>query len=383
VDITFVENTIQNSTTHDIFVDQQGPINVSIHEQQHDYLYSTTGHVLTWTLSNPSNIEYTIYHNSEPVPGHVNKSLTSGPYVIILSIDNQPIGTHNYTLKSNDSAGGYTFYSILVPVINQFSIDLSPVDISIEVGATNSMLVWKITALDISVPVYIIYDDGIVYETGAWLPGLPLTIGLQDLPIGIHNITLVAFDGYGGKVQDTVFVTVIGGTTFNWYEQPWIWSVIGATSTVAFGFIKLVADKSRKRKKASKEFKVLDWKVLEKLGVARAEDAAVILDLVEREPNSSLTRMRALVENVIEHLYVQAFPKAKDVDKIDLGHKIYDLNQQGIIPAAMHVQLNSLRFIGNLGTHTSEATTKDASATLPMLVNFLEWFIKFEKDIKK
>nr|MDO8085004.1 DUF4145 domain-containing protein [Candidatus Sigynarchaeum springense] len=178
-------------------------------------------------------------------------------------------------------------------------------------------------------------------------------------------------------------MTVIGGTTFNWYEQPWIWSVIGATSTVAFGFIKLVADKSRKRKKASKEFKVLDWKVLEKLGVARAEDAAVILDLVEREPNSSLTRMRALVENVIEHLYVQAFPKAKDVDKIDLGHKIYDLNQQGIIPAAMHVQLNSLRFIGNLGTHTSEATTKDASATLPMLVNFLEWFIKFEKDIKK
>nr|MDO8085002.1 DUF4145 domain-containing protein [Candidatus Sigynarchaeum springense] len=344
------------------------------------YTHGISGNNISWIVTdNGINItSYTIVRNGTVVGSGTWINGTS----VSIAIDGLAIGQYNYTIIADDGLGGMVQDTVLVVVTNAVPHITSSGDITYTYGTTGDSVSWTISDASIgTTPTYVVYLDGEPRQSGPWTSGLPIIANIDSISVGVHNLTIVVLDDLGGRVQDTVIVTVTSSAPpgGNWWEQPWVWSVVGATATVTFGIIKLVNDKSRKRKKAGKEFKVLDWKVLEKLGVAKAEDAAVILDLVEREPNSSLNRMRTLIESVVNYLYMQTFPKTKDLSHISLGDRIHDLNEKGIFPAAIYVHLNSLRFIGNLGVHTKEATTKDAASTLPMLVNFLEWFIEFEK----
>jgi len=378
---------INGSTLYDNFPLIINRMTTNTHVNSLNYSYGTTGNQISWQLVDDTTYQpkYTIYRNSSLVTGHINQPWQSS-VPIQLAVDGLYLGTYNFTMVSNDGLGCVVCGTVIVRVTNTpLSIEDAPTDISFTTGSTGHSVSWTFSDPDVNGPTYVVYLDGAVHTSGTWISDLPVIVNIDSIPVGVHNITIVARDGLGGCVQETVFVTVTSSAPQggNWWEQPWVWSIIGAVATVTFGLIKLLSDKSKKRKKASKEFKVLDWKRLETIGVAKQEDASIILDLIEREPNSSLNRMRTLMERVIEHLYLQSFPNTRDFARIPLGDRIYRLHAEGIIPTTMQVQLNSIRHITNLGTHGNEATTKDAASTLPMLVNFLEWFIKFEKDIKK
>ncbi len=85
-------------------------------------------------------------------------------------------------------------------------------DCEIEEGDISQRLQW--TADDEHPDSFQIFKNGVLLWTVNWYgPGSSTTpypsYGLRDLEVGVHNITVVVYDGAGNSVSDTVFVTVI------------------------------------------------------------------------------------------------------------------------------------------------------------------------------
>ena len=83
-----------------------------------------------------------------------------------------------------------------------------PIDMQFSLESTENDLEWTISDLTIQDPSYTIYIDGILNNSGSWVPGTPIIINLDDLPAGFYNVTILANDGLGGNVSDYVRVTV-------------------------------------------------------------------------------------------------------------------------------------------------------------------------------
>jgi parallel beta-helix repeat protein len=88
-------------------------------------------------------------------------------------------------------------------------------DREIEEGDISQRLQWN--ADDEHPDSFQIFEDDVLLWTVNWYgPGSSHTPypthGLRDLDVGVHNITVVVFDGAGNSASDTVFVTVIPST---------------------------------------------------------------------------------------------------------------------------------------------------------------------------
>ena len=92
---------------------------------------------------------------------------------------------------------------IFTPSINH------PSDITYSLGSTGNSISWTITATNTGTTGYTIYRNGTSIATGSWTSGIPVTITFYGLAAGIYNYTIVASNGLGGLVQDTVIVTVM------------------------------------------------------------------------------------------------------------------------------------------------------------------------------
>ncbi len=83
-----------------------------------------------------------------------------------------------------------------------------PIDKDFIVGSLGNTLEWTINDMNVQDPTYSIYLDGAQIDSGSLIPGNPITINLDGLPMGIYNLTIMALDGLGENVSDSVKVTV-------------------------------------------------------------------------------------------------------------------------------------------------------------------------------
>jgi hypothetical protein len=84
-----------------------------------------------------------------------------------------------------------------------------PADISYNLGMTGNQISWTITDASTGTRSYTIYRDGSSIASGSWTSGTPVTKNVDGLAAGSYNYTIVAADGLGGSVQDTVIVNVL------------------------------------------------------------------------------------------------------------------------------------------------------------------------------
>lgn len=85
----------------------------------------------------------------------------------------------------------------------------SPTDIMYDIYQTGFTISWRITDPDAVDPVYTIYRDGLQIENSEWVSGTLIPISVDGLGVGIYNFSIIATDGYGGRIQDDVKVTVV------------------------------------------------------------------------------------------------------------------------------------------------------------------------------
>ena len=83
-----------------------------------------------------------------------------------------------------------------------------PVDFSYEYSTAGHIISWIITDFSTIVRSYNIYCNETFITNGSWNSSIPVSLNVDGLPVGSYNFTIVATDGLGGSVQDSVTVTV-------------------------------------------------------------------------------------------------------------------------------------------------------------------------------
>jgi len=105
------------------------------------------------------------------------------------------------------------------------------------------------------------------------------------------------------------------------------------------------------------------------------------IDISERDPEMSLTRMRKLLECVIVEVYERRLgSKAK---KPELVNMIHDLEREGILPSKEAAYAHAVRGLGNVGAHAhvrrrgrARITQQDVEHVLGSLLPVLEWYFE-------
>jgi parallel beta-helix repeat protein len=81
----------------------------------------------------------------------------------------------------------------------------SPEDEVIESGSLGNEITWD--TFDLTPSHYEVYEDGLLDSTESWDSGF-VTVNIDGLEVGNHDITLVLYDSTENIVNDTVFVLV-------------------------------------------------------------------------------------------------------------------------------------------------------------------------------
>jgi hypothetical protein len=117
--------------------------------------------------------------------------------------------TWTFTAGENDFA--------LVAWDVHFSVS-HPNDFTYAASTTGHSFTWVVSCAITPTGSYIIYRDGVAFTSGTWTSDQDIVISVDNLALGAHAFTLVATDGYGGQVTDTIDVAVIAPT-------PELWSI--------------------------------------------------------------------------------------------------------------------------------------------------------------
>ncbi|MHA1224301.1 MAG: right-handed parallel beta-helix repeat-containing protein [Candidatus Heimdallarchaeaceae archaeon] len=205
--------------------------------------------ILNNTFQN--NINYTIYLSSSVT----NSSLYNNSfYLSNLNGTSQAYdsGINNVWYNSTELIGnlwsdwnGTGSYSIdgtalsldLYPIDYQLQLIETPEDYSFLENTSGYNLIW--VAMDNNPDFYKIYRNDTEIQTGTWSSGIPISLSIDGLSVGVYNYTILLNDTLGNTIKDTVWVTVtenfppylisntedfsyVEGTTghvINWYTE--------------------------------------------------------------------------------------------------------------------------------------------------------------------
>jgi len=163
----------------------------------------SSGHSISWTVSdtNPSN--YTIYQNNNPIQ---NGNWNTGS--INIDVDSLLLGTYNFTLVISDSSGNTVFDEVLFNVVDTTSPEVSgPATYVYDEGQTGNQITWTVS--DAHIAKYEVTSDTTigVPET-AWVTNDSVVLNIDGLSIGEYDITIIVTDSEGNFATHTVTLTV-------------------------------------------------------------------------------------------------------------------------------------------------------------------------------
>jgi hypothetical protein len=116
----------------------------------------------------------------------------------------------------------------------------------------------------------------------------------------------------------------------------------------------------------------IDWASLEKLHIAAIDEAGIIVDLLQTDPGTLLTKIRVILEKCVLYLYQRRYSHATSARLYDM---IQRLDRDHIFPPMISIYLTTLRTSGNMSAHTGGGAKEDIEALLPLFVRVLEWFL--------
>lgn len=166
------------------------------------YEAGTSGHEITWTISNFTPTSYDIYRNG----GLLEYGPWSGENQLAVEIDNLSPGTYNYTAVVHGSLQVTVSDTVFVTVEDTTCPTMGhPLDISYEYGSIDHSIIWTVS--DIYPDEYTIYENGTVIMEDTWSSG-SIILDIDGLSIARYNFTIVATDSSNNEAKDTVMVTV-------------------------------------------------------------------------------------------------------------------------------------------------------------------------------
>jgi hypothetical protein len=195
------------------------------------YTYGQTGYSISWTVTGYSgSSSLQVLRNGTQV---LAGGWTSG-IPIMVSVDGLSPGIYNYTIIASDGYGKQVIDMVIVTVNSPSMTITHPADITYTYGQTGNSISWTVTGYDGS-SSYQILRNGTSIFSGSWTSGSPITRSVDGLNPGSYNYTIIASDGHGKQVSDTVIVNVdappmsindLDYVSFEMYETgyviPWV-----------------------------------------------------------------------------------------------------------------------------------------------------------------
>jgi hypothetical protein len=196
-----------------------------------NFTVGTDNQYITWVISDPNYVsaDYNVFKD-----GQLNRTgvWVSGQEIII-SVNGLGIGTYNWTIIGTDGFGGESRDEVWVTVTNTLPTINHPTNLSYVVNSTGYSIDWVINDPNVNSPLYSLYRNGTFITTNSWNPGQTITIAVNGMTIGIYNYSIIAVDGYGASISDTVWVTVtnVNPIISSPSDQSW---VIGTTGHMLY-----------------------------------------------------------------------------------------------------------------------------------------------------
>nr|MDO8109027.1 hypothetical protein [Candidatus Sigynarchaeota archaeon] len=171
------------------------------------YEFQTTGHMLSWFVMDAtiSVTAFTILRNS----AIIRTGSWTSDIGIVENIDGLSIGMYEFTFIAEDGLGTAMKHRVNVTVVNMQPCINSPADLIFIHNTLAHVIPWNITDFSTGGTSYTVYRNGTSSALSSWISSSLINVNVDDLPLGIHNITIVASDGLGGTLQDIVIVTVL------------------------------------------------------------------------------------------------------------------------------------------------------------------------------
>lgn len=181
-----------------------------------------TGAEIRWAVADDSvlNPTFSIYEDGAQVR---LGSWISGQY-IAHNVDSLPEGRHNITLSIQDGLGLSASDVVFVNVLNTVPTIIRPADFTGFAGNNTYNSTWIIFDDVVGITSYRIYVNNTYLTRGTWRSGIPIVLTFTNWSVGVYNVSLVAEDGYGQVIRDSLIITIVpeeGGIDL------WFWGMIG------------------------------------------------------------------------------------------------------------------------------------------------------------
>jgi hypothetical protein len=195
-----------------------------------DYEEGTTGNSITWHPSDSNPYWFNVTRNGAVI----DEGAWSGSDITV-DIDGLSYGTYTYICSVYDLHGLSSSDTVILSVTdNVLPVVSEPINLEIEEGSTGNNIVWD--ASDNNPGTYIVYKDGILYETDTWTSSSSIIVYVDGLSAGEYNFTIVVSDIAGNLAKDSVILTVT--PTVPEFNQSIFFAIISITVVFVFYYIK-------------------------------------------------------------------------------------------------------------------------------------------------
>ena len=169
-----------------------------------DIIYEAgdTGHQIVWTITNFTPYVYELIRNGSILISAVWSTGDS----LVVSVDNLPPMSYNYTLVVHDSENFVIGDTVIVTVVDTTAPEVDhPEDVEYEARTTGHTIRW--TASDLYPESFQIFKNNSLLHSGYWTD--TITISVDGLFPGIYNYTIVLFDESENQNTDSVQIAVV------------------------------------------------------------------------------------------------------------------------------------------------------------------------------
>jgi microcystin-dependent protein len=169
------------------------------------YQEGQPGNFITWNITDANVLgqNYSIFRNSVNV---LNGTWTPG-VAFNISVNELAGGSYTYLIIAPDGLGGQATDQVIINV-NANPVITHSGDISYQIGQKGYVITWNVTDANVLGQNYSIYRNSVSIANDTWMPGLSFNTNVDGLGVGSYTFMIIARDGLGGQVTDTVIVTV-------------------------------------------------------------------------------------------------------------------------------------------------------------------------------
>ena len=154
-----------------------------------------------------------VYGYTINVNGYLNASGSWDQHGINLSISDWWVGTYIVVCNISINDSDWVIDNVTVTVINDIPTIIHPQDSSYVTGSSGNAIIWTVSDgayIDPPDRNYTVSCDGAFHSSGTWYEGTPFNVIIDGKTSKMdYNFTIIAYDGLGGTVIDTVLIDVI------------------------------------------------------------------------------------------------------------------------------------------------------------------------------